>query len=74
LVANFGGDLEEKPFKYDIEKCEGLVFEWGRWILNDDLSNLFDMIWSTKFPSVVLAFILIWQFQSDELIFSFGFA
>jgi hypothetical protein len=27
LVANFGGDLEEKPFKYDIEKCEGLVFE-----------------------------------------------
>jgi hypothetical protein len=27
LEANFGDDLEKKPFKYDIEKCEGLVFE-----------------------------------------------
>jgi hypothetical protein len=27
MEANFGGNLVEKPFKYDIDKCEGLVFE-----------------------------------------------
>jgi hypothetical protein len=27
LRANFGDDLENHPFKYDIEKCPGLIFE-----------------------------------------------
>jgi hypothetical protein len=27
LEANFGDDLKNRPFKYDINKCQGLVFE-----------------------------------------------
>jgi hypothetical protein len=27
FCANFGDDLENKPFTYDIEKCPGLIFE-----------------------------------------------
>jgi hypothetical protein len=27
LEANFGDDQQAKPFKYDIGKCPGIVFE-----------------------------------------------
>jgi hypothetical protein len=27
LEANFGDDLANKPFQYDIESCPGMVFE-----------------------------------------------
>jgi hypothetical protein len=27
VEANFGDDLGAKPFKYDIEKCTGMVFK-----------------------------------------------
>jgi hypothetical protein len=27
LTTNFGDDLVEEPFVYDIKKCRGLVFE-----------------------------------------------
>jgi hypothetical protein len=36
--ANFGND-PAKPFKYDIEKCPGMVFEWI-WLQRDWRFNL----------------------------------
>jgi hypothetical protein len=27
VEANFGNNLVDKPFKFDIDKCPGLVFE-----------------------------------------------